>query len=319
MPPMPVRNDALEQALAAIDKYDPAVQPRTIELYRDILAAVDATGVRKIGDAAYGPHERHRMDIYLPETPPARALPMLLYFHQGGFIAGDKNQGGDLFFSNIGKFFARNGVIASLVNFRLPPDGMWPAGAADTGAALDWMRERATELGGDPRRIYLAGHSSGATHIADYVLKGSTPAERRADCAGLILLSGRFRLPPARADFTDINNFGRPKIEAYYGADPSTWRDREVPGHIVSDPCPVYVLVAEFDHFAFEVNALDIAIELARKSGAMPRFRQVRGHNHLSQVLQIGTPHDTLGPDLLAFINAPSTPPRWRGLVGDFR
>lgn len=309
----------LTRALASIDRYSDTSHQEVIELYKPILEATPFAECRVLRDQAYGPHIRHKIDLYMPDFTPRDPLPVLLYFHQGGFTGGDKNQGGALFFGNVGRFFAQNGVIAGLVNFRLPPDGVWPSGGEDAGAALAWVRDNIAPLGGDPKRIFLAGHSSGATHVADFALKTSTPPERRAECAGLILLSGRFQLPPPEPNLTSIHNFGRPRVAAYYGEDPSLWPERGVIGNIASETCPVYVSVGEYEHYAFEMNALAIMAELAEKTKRMPRFRQVRGHTHLSQILQIGAKHDTLGPDLLDFVINPYHDIKWQGLVGDFR
>jgi acetyl esterase len=306
-------------AIAAMGKFDVDMLPRTVDLYKPILRSTHAREFRLIKDASYGPHDLHKIDVYMPKRGSARQLPIVIFFHQGGFISGDKNEGDDLFYSNVGRFFAANGVVAVLANFRLPPEGVWPAGAEDVGRCLDWVRGHAGDFTGDPDQIFLFGHSSGATHVADYALRASRSQGSFAECCGLILMSGRYRLPPVDPDIQIIHNFGRPKIASYYGPDPILYASRQILGNVKHNHPPVFLLVAEFDHYVFELNTIDLLSELAVKSSRTPRFRQVRGHNHMSQILQIGTEHDSLGADLLDFVLKGRQASPWQRLTLNYR
>ena len=58
---------------------------------------------------------------------------------------------------------------ASNVEYRLAPQFPWPAGNEDLAAAVRLVVDKAADFGADPNRIYLMGHSAGATHVASYV------------------------------------------------------------------------------------------------------------------------------------------------------
>jgi acetyl esterase len=130
----------------------------TQSLHGPLLERQRRDGVSVEADLAYGNHARHVLDIYRPQVGDATNRPMLLFLHGGGFIRGDKSEK-----ENIGLYFARQGYIVALANYRLAPRSVFPAGAEDVSAALQWLRANAARFGGDARRIFIAGESAGET------------------------------------------------------------------------------------------------------------------------------------------------------------
>ena len=57
----------------------------------------------------------------------------------------------------------------------------------DIGLALAWVRAHIGLFGGDPDRVFLMGHSAGASHVASYV---AAPDVRLGAVAGVLLLLG---------------------------------------------------------------------------------------------------------------------------------
>jgi acetyl esterase/lipase len=94
-------------------------------------------------------------------------------------------------------------VLAILPDYRLYPQVRFPAFVEDAAAAVAWARKHAAEFGGDPQRIFLAGHSAGAHMIA---LLG-TDARYLAphglhprDLRGVIGIAGPYDFLPLTAD-----------------------------------------------------------------------------------------------------------------------
>lgn len=106
-------------------------------------------------DLAYGPDGRQRLDLYRPAS--AEPAPMLLFVHGGGWSSGDKRQ-----YAWLGVQLAREGLLVAMTNYRLAPAVQHPQHAQDVAAATAWLYRHGAEYGGDPRRLYLAGHSAGA-------------------------------------------------------------------------------------------------------------------------------------------------------------
>lgn len=138
-------------------------------------------------EVAYGAHASHRLDLY-PQTG-LRGAPMLLFVHGGGWNIGDKRG-----VHALPDFARRHGLLFASTNYRLTPDVSSARGCAqDVAAAIAWMLKHGPEHGGDPRRLFIAGHSAGAHLVA---LVGVDPAylgkhgHKPSDLAGVIPIDG---------------------------------------------------------------------------------------------------------------------------------
>ncbi|GAA2132953.1 carboxylesterase/lipase family protein [Actinomadura napierensis] len=107
------------------------------------------------------------VNVWTPETGGGAKLPVLVFVHGGGFVAGStRSEIAD------GAAFARDGVVLVTLNYRLGVTGFLdlpgaPAnrGLLDVIAALRWVRENIGAFGGDPGRVTLSGQSAGATIV----------------------------------------------------------------------------------------------------------------------------------------------------------
>ena len=118
------------------------------------LVPKDAAGT-VTRDLAYGDHPRQRLDVYAP--PDATNAPVVVFVHGGSWATGDKAG-----YSWAGRALASRGYLTIVPNYRLVPDGIYPAMAEDAAAAIAWAHANAARLGGDPKRLAVAGHSAGA-------------------------------------------------------------------------------------------------------------------------------------------------------------
>jgi acetyl esterase/lipase len=100
-------------------------------------------------------HARHVLDIYAP--PNAKNLPVVFWIHGGGWQTGDK--------ANVQEkpaWFTQKGFVFVSINHRLLPDVDMGTLIHDVAKAFGWMHQHIAEHGGDPRRVLVGGHSSGA-------------------------------------------------------------------------------------------------------------------------------------------------------------
>lgn len=107
---------------------------------------------------AYGPHERHQVDFWHGPTGDG-PVPLLFFVHGGAWRAGDKALDTGYWKQT---FFPGRGMALASINYRLVPDATVEQQAEDAAAALKAVLDRAGELGIDPRRVVLLGHSAGA-------------------------------------------------------------------------------------------------------------------------------------------------------------
>ncbi len=97
-----------------------------------------------------------RVLVYRPGTS-AAASPAILYFHGGGMIAGAPDM---VDAASVGLAREHGAVVVS-VAYRLAPETPFPGPVEDGYAALCWLAAHADELGVDPARIAVMGHSAG--------------------------------------------------------------------------------------------------------------------------------------------------------------
>lgn len=91
--------------------------------------------------------------------PTLKQLPILLYFHGGGWSRGSLNTH-DALCRRIAKV---SDCIVVSVDYRLAPEHPYPAAIEDAMAAYGWCQKNAGSLGGDGRRIAIGGDSAGGT------------------------------------------------------------------------------------------------------------------------------------------------------------
>lgn len=98
--------------------------------------------------------------IYKPRE--CAQLPVLLYFHGGGFVVGDlaMNDGFNRTLCN-----SLDHLVVA-VEYRLAPEHRFPAALEDAYAALSWVAAQVAGFGGDPERLCVGGDSAGANLAA---------------------------------------------------------------------------------------------------------------------------------------------------------
>lgn len=268
-----------------------------LEAYTPVLAAVPREDIGCERDLAYGPHERHRLDIY--RRPGTRDAPVVVFVHGGAFVRGDKDSNAEVY-GNVTRYFARHGCVGVNIEYRLAPEAAYPGGAEDVGRAVAWVREHIAAYGGDPAKIILFGHSAGGAHAGAYACD---PAARPAGghgLAGLILVSSRLR-----ADVLPGNPNAK-AVRAYYGEDASLHEARSVTTHAEALDVPVFLACGEFENTYLDAYSAEFAARVGMARGRMPRLMHLPGHNHTSIVAHLDSGEESLGPALLAFVRAPA-------------
>jgi arylformamidase len=207
-------------------------------------------------DLSYGPHPRHRLDLYVPSTNVGGPAPIFVWVHGGGFVRGEKSSTDHPFNAHVGNWVSRNGFLGVVINYRLVPDAAWPSGGEDAGLAVDWVKANVARHGGDPGRIILAGTSAGSVHIATFLQ--SRP--RDSGARGAVLLSGLYGATPMEA--ADKRYFGE--------------GDRAQAGQASLQPVadaavPLFVACAEFDPPRFQAETVALLQAVLTSRGRLPR------------------------------------------------
>lgn len=117
-------------------------------------------GLRIERDRRWGPGSWQSFDVFAPETTAAAPRPIVVFFHGGGWVAGHKEWCGFMAPAVCGL-----GAVLVAATHRLAPAHRYPVFVEDALDAVAAIVADAPSWGGDPNRIFLAGHSAGG-HVA---------------------------------------------------------------------------------------------------------------------------------------------------------
>ena len=108
-------------------------------------------------DLPYGADPMQYARIYKPVAAAAGPLPVIVYYHGGGWVIADVNT-----YDATPRLLAKqlNAIVVS-VEYRHAPEAKFPAQHDDAAAAYRWTVQNAASWGGDPAKIATAGESAG--------------------------------------------------------------------------------------------------------------------------------------------------------------
>lgn len=96
------------------------------------------------------PSDRQTLDLYYPTD--AQGFSTVVWFHGGGLRAGSKH---------VPELFKEQGFAVAAANYRLFPEAKSPEYIEDAASAVAWTFRHISVYGGDPKSIFVAGHSAG--------------------------------------------------------------------------------------------------------------------------------------------------------------
>ena len=155
----------LAEILASLDpSAETPVEEMTPEdaraLWKEEMAAVAGAPLpvkSATAHAAPGPAGPLPLRLYEPAGAGGGPLPVLVYFHGGGWIRGDLDTHDD-----VCRYLCHHaGCLVASVDYRLAPEHRFPAALEDCDTATRWVAENAARLGADPARLAIGGDSAG--------------------------------------------------------------------------------------------------------------------------------------------------------------
>jgi arylformamidase len=174
-------------------------------------------GARVERDIAYGTDLQQRLDVYHPAK--ADNAPVIFMVHGGGWRRGDKALWRVV--KNKVNHWVGRGYLLVSTNYRMAPAADPVTQARDVAKALAFVQAHLSAWGGDPTRVVLMGHSSGAHLVA---LLTANPAIS----TGAKASPWRATVSLDSAAMNVVNLMGRQHLPLYdqvFKNDPAYWRE----------------------------------------------------------------------------------------------
>lgn len=269
-----------------------------------INAVTPASAYVKTEGVAYAntDNPRQKLDIYRPASAPAAGtgpgLPVVVFFYGGSWNEGSRKD-----YAFVGEALSSRGFIAVLPDYRVYPEVRYPDFVKDSAQAVAWTLHSLRELGGDPQRVFVMGHSAGAYNASMVALDprwlreaGASPDALR----GWIGLTGPY-------DFLPIEN---EDVKPVFFA-PDSPPDSQPVRHVQAGAPPALLIASHKDKLvSAERNTAGLA-KLLRAQQVPVVERYFDNTSHASLVGSLSRPLRFIAPTLeevSQFIENP--PPR---------
>jgi acetyl esterase/lipase len=230
---------------------------------------------------------KHKLDLYLPKGK--TKFPVVVFVHGGAWIFGDKRFFG--VHEAVGEMFARHGIGAAVISYRLSPWVKHPEHVKDVARAFAWVRQNIKKHGGRPDQMFLCGHSAGG-HLVSLLATDESylKAEGLAlkHIKGVMPISGVYAIP---------DNF----FNETFGTDPKV-RKQAGPINQVRAGCPPFLIIYASKDYPW-CDTLSKTFCKALKAKKVPaETLEIKKRNHISILTQIKHEGDPCAKALVDFV-----------------
>lgn len=258
---------------------------------KTLNALVPSGGYKLAEDISYGDLPRQKLDVYQPLAHEPKP-PVVLFYYGGSWDSGEKAD-----YKFAAEAFTSSGFIAVIPDYRVYPEVKFPGFMADPAKAAKWVKEHIQDYGGDPNRIFLAGHSAGA-HIAvmlalneEYLAKeGLQPNDFR----GTIGLAGPYDFLPLKSE----------RLKVIFGPEEQRWKSQPIE-FVTGHNQPMLLLVGLKDTTVWTHNTYNLAAKIKAKGGPV-QVVEYPSYGHIDMAAKLAKPlrgnGDLLKP-IVDFIN----------------
>jgi acetyl esterase/lipase len=268
------------------------------------LAEARAQDVKRNIPYAEPAHERQVLDVYSP--PGAKTLPVVFWIHGGGWQTGDKTT-----VQIKPQFFVDKGFVFVSTNYRLLPSVDMATIVRDIAKSVRWVHDHIGDHGGDPKRLFIMGHSAGAQLAALIctddrylkaeglslaIIKGCVPVDGDTFDVPAIIETAETR---RRAHGLPQAKFGH---REKFGNDPAKHRDFSAVTHVAKDKgIPPFLIlhVAEHPDTSAQAQRLGNVLKAAGVPTTVFGGRETT-HNKINA--DLGRPDDPGTKALLEFL-----------------
>jgi arylformamidase len=257
-------------------------------------------------DLAYAEpkNERQTLDVYSPAE--GKNHPVVFWIHGGGWQTGDKSS-----VQIKPQAFMDKGFVFVSTNYRLLPQVDMGTIVRDIAQSIHWVHDHIADYGGDPRRLFIMGHSAGAQLAAlictdDRYLKAEGLS--LAIIKGCVPVDGDTYDVPAIIETAETRRrvHGQPQAKfghrEKFGNDPAKHREFSAVTHVAKDKgIPPFLIMHVAEHPDTSAQAQRLAIVLKSASVTVRVFgAQESTHNKINA--DLGLPDNPGTKALFEFV-----------------
>jgi acetyl esterase/lipase len=240
--------------------------------------------------------DQQKLDLYLPAK---KGFATVVFTYGGGWLKGSRKSA-----TPVGQKLQKLGYGCALLSHRLGPKDRFPAQIEDVAAGFAWVKKNIAARGGNPKRVFVMGHSSGAQlslllaadpqYLAKHELAPS-------DIAGVIGLSSPVDLEPRK----DGKGFGNALLTGpgaeVFSRDPDVLKSASPIQYVSKDLPPVLLVVGDRDFPMLEGDGKAFVAK-ARAQKVPASLFIARGRDHLGVVKALIEDKSPVQQQVLGFL-----------------
>jgi arylformamidase len=269
------------------------------------LADAQAPEIKRNIPYAEPAHERQVLDVYSPHD--AKNLPVVFWIHGGGWQTGDKSS-----VQIKPRAFVEKGFVFVSTNYRLLPSVDMATIVRDIAKSIRWVHDHIAEHGGDPKRLFVMGHSAGAQLAA---LICTDDRYLKAEGLSLAILKGCVPVDGDTYDVPAIIETAETRCRVHglpqakfghrekFGNDPAKHRDFSAVTHVAKDKgIPPFLILHVAGHPDTTAQAQRLA-KVLKEAGVPVTVFAARETTHNKINADLGLPNDLATKALFGFLD----------------
>lgn len=228
-----------------------------------------------------------KLDIYMPDMKPAKAAPVAVFVHGGGWEKGSK--AGGVWLNSVRAELNKRGYVVASVDYRLAPEYKWPLFMNDVKCSIRFLRANAKRFHIDPKHIGAWGTSAGGHLVAmlgtvdkeaklegEHYLKESSSVQAVVDMFGPsdmpLLVSEREHVARANIVFDGkMASDGMTNMALLEQASPIAY--------VTKRSAPILIIHGEKDELVYPDQA-EVFFDKLKEAGVPARLVMVKSGTH---------------------------------------
>jgi acetyl esterase/lipase len=246
--------------------------------------------------------ERRQLNIYYQAYRPAKtvtpkAKDVIVFIHGGSWSSGKKDT-----YWWLGRNFARKGVVAVTINYGLAPVNQYEKMADDCANAVKWVQQHIAQYGGDPKRIFVMGHSAGG-HLAALINADPRYFKR----AGIqnpirgIILDDPFGLDIKEYLATAVKDHWYDDFIRTFTTDSAVWEKASPLHYITQVKNPHLIFYGARTYPAIQIQSERMNKVLTQQKVPVS-LKVIKGKKHVGMIAQMIFGGNQLYDDILGFV-----------------